>query len=205
MYPWCYVFERSLVVPCFSLSCFSPSSTSSLPHSTCSLPGTPSSMSTPPRVKNTALRSIAPHRKTILSQVMSPSSSTTSTSQRLLQWPSRMNPATWILVRCGTRRWDYRKSAIFTTVHSWARRTSEPKTNLSLSWRKFAASSAPFHMHKYCETRFRTKFRFVLKTKIKSRNGKQKNQDSPWKTKRASSRLSQNHRDPEAWISSRFW
>ena len=39
----------------FSLSCFSPSSTSSLPHSTCSLPGTPSSMSTPPRVKTTAL------------------------------------------------------------------------------------------------------------------------------------------------------
>ena len=54
-HPWCSAFERSLVVPCFSLSCFSPSSTSSLPHSTCSLPGTPSFMSSPPRVKTTAL------------------------------------------------------------------------------------------------------------------------------------------------------
>ena len=53
-HPSC-VFERSLVVPCFSLSCFSPSFTSSLPHSTCSLPRTPSSMSTTPRVKTTAL------------------------------------------------------------------------------------------------------------------------------------------------------
>ena len=34
---------------------FSPSSASSLPHSTCSRFGNPSSMSTPPRVKTTAL------------------------------------------------------------------------------------------------------------------------------------------------------
>ena len=38
----------------FSLTCFSPSFTSSLPHSTWSLPGTPSSMSTTPRVKTAA-------------------------------------------------------------------------------------------------------------------------------------------------------
>ena len=38
-----------------SLSCFSPSSTSSLSYSTCSLPSTPSSMSSLPRVKTTAL------------------------------------------------------------------------------------------------------------------------------------------------------
>ena len=47
-------FERSLVVPCFSLSCF----LSLLPllfHTPPVLcPGTPSSMSTPPRVKTTA-------------------------------------------------------------------------------------------------------------------------------------------------------
>ena len=49
----CLSFRWSFLV--LSFSCFSPSSTSSLPHSTCSLPGTPSSMSTPPRVKTTAL------------------------------------------------------------------------------------------------------------------------------------------------------
>ena len=38
-----------------SLSCFSPSSTSSLSHSTSSLSGTPSTMSIQPRVKTTAL------------------------------------------------------------------------------------------------------------------------------------------------------
>ena len=40
------------------------------------------------------MRSIAPGRNTTLSQVMSPSSLTTSTTQRLLQRSSRMNPAT---------------------------------------------------------------------------------------------------------------
>ena len=33
----------------------------------------------------------------------------------------------------GNRRCDYRESDIFTTVHSRARRTSEPETSLSLS------------------------------------------------------------------------
>ena len=50
------MFERAFVVSsCLSLSCFSPFSTSSLSYSTCSLPATPSSMSSPPRVKTTAL------------------------------------------------------------------------------------------------------------------------------------------------------
>ena len=40
------------------------------------------------------MRNIAPWRYTILLQVMSPSSSTTSTTQRLLQWCSRMSLAT---------------------------------------------------------------------------------------------------------------
>ena len=97
-HPSYHMFERAfLVSSCLSLSCFSPSSTSSLPHSACSLPGTPSLMSSPPWVQTTALtqnESIAPWRYTILSQVMSPSSSTTSTTQRLLQRSSRMNPAT---------------------------------------------------------------------------------------------------------------
>ena len=52
--PWCHLFERAFVVSsCLSLSCFSP--TFSLSLSTCSLSGTPASMSSPPRVKTTAL------------------------------------------------------------------------------------------------------------------------------------------------------
>ena len=47
---WAFV-----VSSCLSLSCFSPASTFSLSQSTCSLSGTPSSMSSPPRVKTTAL------------------------------------------------------------------------------------------------------------------------------------------------------
>ena len=44
-----------VVSSCLSLSWFSPTSTFSLSQSTCSLSGTPSSMSSPPRVKTTAL------------------------------------------------------------------------------------------------------------------------------------------------------
>ena len=50
------MFERAFVVSsCLSPSCFSPTSTFCLSQSTCSLSGTPSSMSSPPRVKTTAL------------------------------------------------------------------------------------------------------------------------------------------------------
>ena len=109
---------------------------------------------------------------------------------------------TVVLVRCGTRRWAYQKSAIFTTVYSGARRTSELGTNLSLSWRKFVTSSVLFHPNKNGETRVRTKFKFVSKTETKSRPGKRANQDSPWKTQRANSCWSQIW-DPEARTSSR--
>ena len=62
-----------------------------------------------------------------------------------------------VLVWRGTRRWDHRESALFTTVHSGARRTSEPKTSLSLKWRKFVASSVLFSVSlKNGETRART-------------------------------------------------
>ena len=125
------------------------------------------------------MRSIAPWRYTTLSQVMSPTSSTTSSTtptthlcSDLPGWIRRHRHGTVVLVRCGTRRWAYRKSAIFTTVHSGARRTSDPETNLSLSWGTFVASPVLFHTHKYGETRFWTKFRFVPKTEIKSRSGK---------------------------------
>ena len=122
----------------------------------------------------------------------------------LPEWIRRHRHGTVVLVRCGIRRLAYRKSAIFTTAHSGARRTSEPETNLSLSWRMFVASSVLFHSYKYEETRVRTKFRFVSKTEIKSRPGKRANQDSPWKTKLANSCWSQIW-DPEARTSSRVW
>ena len=70
-------------------------------------------------------------------------------------------------------------------VHSGARWTSKPETNLSLSGRKFVASSVPFHQHKYGETRIRTKFRLVSRTEIKSRLRKRANHDSLWKTKKS--------------------
>ena len=53
----------------------------------------------------------------------------------------------------------------------------EPETSVSLLRRKFVAGSVLFRTHKYGETRIRTKF--VSKTKIRSRHGKRKNQDSP--------------------------
>ena len=71
-------------------------------------------------------------------------------------WIGRHRYGAFVPVRRGTRRWDYRKSAIFTTVHSGARRTSEPETSLSLSWRKLVASSVLLHTHKNGETSKRT-------------------------------------------------
>ena len=91
----------------------------------------------------------------------------------LPEWIRRHRHGTIVLVRCGTRRWAYRKSAITTTVHSGARSTSELETNLSLSWRKFVAESVVVcRSCKNGETRVRTKFRSV------SKNG---NQVATWK------------------------
>ena len=132
---------RWLLSSCLSFSCFSLLFTSSLPHSTCTLTSTSSPMSTASREFTTA----PSHNKEYCAmaiyhppQVMSPTSLTTSTTQRLL------------------RRRDHRKSVIFTTVHSGARRTSGPETSLSLSRRKFVASSVLFRTLKNGETRART-------------------------------------------------
>ena len=57
-----------------------------------------------------------------------------------------------VLVWRWIRRWDHRESAIFTTVHSRARRTSEPETSWSLLWRKHVASSVIFRTLKNGET-----------------------------------------------------
>ena len=98
--PWCHMFELSFVVSsCLSLSCSSPTSTLPLSLSTSSLSGTPSSVSSPPKVKKNHCTheqwGVLHHGDTkTLPQDMSPSSSTTSTNQRLLQRSSRMNSAT---------------------------------------------------------------------------------------------------------------
>ena len=63
---------------------------------------------------------------------------------------------------------------------------ADRRQSLSLSWRKFVASSVLFRTHKKGETRTRTYS--VSKTKIKSRLRKRANQDYPWTTKRANSR-----------------
>ena len=157
-------------------------------------------------LRTRTVRSIAPWRYTILSQVMSPTSlddfHNSETSAMIFHDESGDIDTEPSYLWRGTRRWDHRKSAIFTTVHSGARRTSEPETSLSLSWRKFVCQLSPFP---HTQVRWDPYANLVrTKTKTKSRNGKRKNQDSPWKTKRANSRWSQN-RDPEARISSRFW
>ena len=138
------------------------------------------------------LRSLAPWPKTPLSQVMSPTSSTTP----LLRDYWNLRPGAiqrrvaLLLVWRGTRRRDHRQSALFTTVHSGARRTSEPWTSLALFWRKFVASSVLFCVSfKNGETRAWTLFaKFTQQRKTKSRLRKWANQDSPWTTKRANSR-----------------
>ena len=86
-------------------------------------------------------------------------------ARRLLNLPGCSRHRHWTVepVRCGTRRWAHWTNALFTTVHSGARRTSELETNLSLPGGQFVTSSVLFHTHKYGETRMRTKFRFVSK------------------------------------------
>ena len=64
----------------------------------------------------------------------------------------------------------------------------EESANLRQTYHSHEESLSPaqsfFHTNKYGETRVRTKFKFVSKTEIKSRPGKQANQDSPWKKKK---------------------
>ena len=96
-----------------------------------------------------------------------------------------------VLVWRGTRRWDHRESAIFTTVHSGDSRISGPKTSLSLSWRKFVASSALFHTHQYGETRMGRPVYEPSSLSSCSRekpSGEMENEtiriDSPWQSKK---------------------
>ena len=163
-HPWC-VFERSLVAFVLSFSCFSPSFISSLPHSTYLFFAQHSIFN----VDNAEGKNHCTHAE----WGVLPHGDIQSSHRLWAQAPRRLRPlrdfcndlpgwirrhryGAFVVVWCGTRRWDYRKSAIFTTVHWGARRTSEPETSLSLCWRKFVASSVFFRTHKLGETRFRT-------------------------------------------------
>ena len=86
--------------------------------------------------------------------------------------------------------WHHRQSALFTSVHSGVRRTSGPKTSLSIFWRKFLSSSVLFCVsRKNGETRAWTQFaKFTQQRKTKSRLRKWANQKSSGTTKRANSR-----------------
>ena len=109
------------------------------------------------------MRSMALWSKQPLLQGMSPTWSITPTTQRLLQRSSRMDPSMQTRNRrTRSMRNSTMSFAIFTTVHSGARRINELETNLLLSWRKFKLSVL-FHTNKHGETRVRTKFRFVSK------------------------------------------
>ena len=196
MCAWAFVVVSS----CLSLSCFSPLFTSSLPHSICTLPCTPSPMSKTPRDETAAPSHSEEYYTVAVDHLL-----TGHEAQRprrlpplvdfcddLPGWIRRHTYGAFLLVRGGTRRWDHRKSAIFTTVHSGARRTSGPKTGLSLCWRKFVSSSVFVCLScKNDKTRAWTWFaKFTQQRKTKSRLRKCANQDSLWKTERANSRWS---------------
>ena len=77
------------------------------------------------------MRSLTLWSTTRLSQVMSPSSSTTTTSQRPLKFHPGVLQRHQALVPAWLRNpWHHRQSARFTTVHSGARTTSGPLTIL---------------------------------------------------------------------------
>ena len=136
------------VSSCLSFSCFSLLFTSSLPHSACSDQHFLSNDNSVEGKNHCAIaqRGVLPHGDM-------------PSSHRLrAQRPWRLPPLrdSWndlpggiqrrrsgalVLARRGTRRRDRRRSAIFTTFHSGARRNSGPKTSLSLSWRKFVVKS----------------------------------------------------------------
>ena len=115
-----------------SFSCFSLSFTSSLPYPTCTLTGTSSPLSTAPR----EITAAPPHNEEHCTMAIKPSSHRLWAQNPwrlpllrdfcddLPEWIRPHGYGALALVWRGTRRWDHRKSAIFTTVHSGARRTS---------------------------------------------------------------------------------
>ena len=94
------------------------------------------------------MRSIAPWRYTILSQVMSPTSSTTSTTQRLLQRSSRMDPAT--LIR------SLRTRAMRYLLFIQEREEPANRRQAYHSHEESLLPAQSFFAHKYGETSIRT-------------------------------------------------
>ena len=125
------------------------------------------------------MRSPAPWPNSLLSQVMSPSSLTTSTTRRLLKSPSGTNSATKTRCSdtCVTRNSTMRpsESAIFTTVRSGARRISGPKTSLSLFEESLLPSQSFFAHSRTGETRtnFVRQVRAAKKNQVAKRKTKQ--------------------------------
>ena len=125
------------------------------------------------------MRSMALWRYTTLLQVMSPNSSTTSTSERLKLRSSRMNTST----QTRNRRTRSMRNSTMTLsekrdLHHCSFRSeknSEPETNLSLSWRKLIASSVFFHTQERGDP-YTNQVQICLKNR---------NQVATWKTSEA--------------------
>ena len=189
--------------------CVSPSPCSSLPTSTCTwpellLPWGQRQGNFPCALRQ--LRSLAPWRYTILPQVMSPTSLTSSTTRRLLKWSSRRNPATKIRSprTCVTRNSTMRPSGKRYRHHCSFRSEENQRTEDKLITlvKKVCLPAQSFFTH--------TQERRDLCTNIVRA---EKNQVAKWKTKqsgfslkykKSKSRWFQS-RDSETWISSRFW
>ena len=143
----CSLFSILTLLSSLSLSSISSSWTLT---STCSSSKWMSSeqghLCTPPNEES------GPWPKTPLSQVMSPTSLTIFTTQRLLKSSSRSNPATPVpsfLLWRGTQWRDHRQSALFTTVHSGARRTSGRRQ----AYHSFEESLLPTQSLSVCHAR----------------------------------------------------
>ena len=168
-----------MVVPCFSLSWFSPSFTSPLPHSTCSLPGTPSSMSTPPRVKTAA----PPHNEECCTMAIyhhltgcEPNVLDdfhySETSAMIFQDESAdLDTEPSYLCDVELDDGDHRQSALFTNVHQ----EREEPANLRQAFNSYEESLLP------AQSFFRTQVRGdPYSNLVRLKNG---NQVATWKTK----------------------
>ena len=118
------------------------------------------------------MKSVVPLRKTTVSQVVSPSSSTpkffddfhhSETSAMIIQ-DAFVDNDTELSYSCYAELDDELIQ-------------KAPSSPLFTLTKKFVTSSVPFHTHKNGKTRFRTQF--VPKTKVQSRHGIRKNHDSP--------------------------
>ena len=186
----------ALLALVLSFSCFSPSFTSSLPHSTWSLPGTHLQC----RHRRGFNQNHCTHAQwgVLHHGDAQPSHKLWAQTprqlrplrDRLLQWSSRMNPATWIrsvrtrVMRNSTMRFSEKRYLHHCSFRS--EKNQRTGDNLSLSWRKFVASSVLFQ---HISTG-RPVYELSLSQKRKSslEMEKRKKQDSLWKTKRANSR-----------------